>query len=479
MIIKLAMDSMAQSHQREAAHKSTKTTGIIFNHGLGSGKTFSSILAGEKEPGRKLVIAPASLVSNYGKELKKFNSKGHHNYDIVSLETFRNNPESIVKKYKPSTIIADEFHRSRDEGTLTNEAFNKVRPRVKKFIGLTGSLLNNEPSEIVPLVNLAAGGPVFKDIKSFNNDFLRQEKVKPGFFARTFLHAKPGEITRAKNLDSFKKMVTPYIHSFSGDAEYRKHMPTVTKEVVHSTMSQDQQDVYNFASKKMPVWMRYKIKHNIPPSKQESAQLNSFMQTSRQASNSLTPFGNDTPTPKMNQMLHDLKHGIKHDPNFKSITFSNYLEAGLKPFAKELEREKITHGIFSGQETQENRTQMIKDYNEGRLKHLLISPAGIEGLDTKGTKLVQKMDPDWNQERSNQAVGRAARFKSHEHLPEKERNVLVKEYLSDPRLSGWGKVKRFFNPNSKVTGIDEYIRNRANEKADLNEAFLNTLKEIR
>lgn len=479
MLIKLARKHLAQSHQREAANKSTKTTGIIFNHGLGSGKTFSSILAGEKQPGRKLVVAPASLVSNYQKELMKFNSKGHHNYDVVSLETFRNNPESIVKKYHPSTLIADEFHRSRDGDTLTNEAFNRVRPKVNKFIGLTGSIISNEPSEIVPLVNLAAGGPVFKDVKSFNNDFLKHEQVKPGFFARHIFHAKPGEVLRPKNLDSFKKMVSPYIHSFSGDTEYRKHIPSVEKQVVHSTMSHEQQDVYNFASKKMPVWMRYKIKHNLPPSKQESAQLNAFMQTSRQASNSLTPFGNERPTPKMEHMLRDIHHGIKHDPNFKSITFSNYLEAGLKPFSKQLHTQNIAHGMFTGEETQENRTKMIKDYNEGRLKHLLISPAGVEGLDLKGTKLVQKMDPDWNPERSNQAIGRAARFKSHELLPENERKVLVKEYLSDPRLSFGGKVKKFFNPNSQNLGVDEYIRNRANEKASLNESFLNTLQGIR
>ena len=244
-------------------------------------------------------------------------------------------------------------------------------------------------------------------------------------------------------------------------------------------MSPEQQDYYNFANKKLPVWMRYKIKHNIPPSKAEAAQLNAFMSTSRQVSNSMSPFGNESITPKMDHMLHDLKHGIKHNPNFKSITFSNYLEAGLKPFSRELKKSNISHGMFTGEESQENRTEMIKNYNEGRLKHLLISPAGVEGLDLKGTTLVQKMDPDWNPERSNQAIGRAARFKSHEMLPFKERNVLVREYLSQPRLGMFGKVKRFFNPDSTNYGVDDYIRNRANEKASLNESFLNTLKGIK
>ena len=479
MIIKLAIDEpKAQPHQIEAANKSAKTSGIIFNHSLGSGKTFSSMLAGEKQPGRKLVVAPAALVSNYRKELGKFNAGGQHNYDVVSLETFRNNPEAIVKRFKPNTLIADEFHRSRYEDTKTNAAFTKVRPKVKKFIGLTGSVLSNEPSEIVPLVNIAAGGPVFRDVKSFNADFLHHEKVKPGFFARTFLRARPGEITKPKNLESFKKMVTPYVHSFSGDPEYLKHIPQVNKTVVRSTMSPTQQKYYDYANKKLPIWMRYKITHNIPPSRAEAAQINAFLSTSRQVSNALEPFGNKETTPKMQQMVKDLKHGIKHDPNFKSITFSNYLGAGLKPFSHQLKRENIRHAMFTGAESQDERTQLLKQYNAGKIRHLLVSPAGMEGIDLKGTKLVQKMEPDWNPQRSNQAIGRAARFKSHEMLPEKERHVEVREYLSDPRLGLWGKVKRFFDPNVHAHGVDSYVRSRAKEKEDLNKAFLDKLQEI-
>jgi superfamily II DNA/RNA helicase len=244
-------------------------------------------------------------------------------------------------------------------------------------------------------------------------------------------------------------------------------------------MSEDQQKLYDFANKKLPIWMRYKIKHNIPPSRQEAAQLNAFLSTSRQVSNAITPFGKTSNTPKIDAMLADLQRGIKKDPNFKSITFSNYLDAGLKPYSQQLTQQGIRHGMFTGEEKQLTRTQMIKDYNEGRLKHLLISPAGVEGLDLKGTKLVQKMDPDWNPERSNQAVGRAARFKSHDFLPENERNVQVREYLSDPRMTRMDKIKKFFKFNPHVTGVDEYIRNRANEKSALNQAFLDKLQGIK
>jgi hypothetical protein len=54
------------------------------------------------------------------------------------------------------------------------------------------------------------------------------------------------------------------------------------------------------------------------------------------------------------------------------------------------------------------------------------------------------MDSTWNPEKINQAIGRTARYKSHEKLPESERKVIVKQYLAEPKLGLLGKMKKFF-----------------------------------
>jgi superfamily II DNA or RNA helicase len=132
--------------------------------------------------------------------------------------------------------------------------------------------------------------------------------------------------------------------------------------------------------------------------------------------------------------------------------------------------------MFTGEQPDIERNQMVHDYNKGKLKALLVSPAGGEGLDLKGTKSVSILDPGWNPARTEQAIGRAARFQSHEHLPENERVVNVKEYLSEPRPGLLGKIKKIFKPDTRVIGSDEYIFSRSQEKAKLNQQFTNALK---
>jgi superfamily II DNA/RNA helicase len=178
----------------------------------------------------------------------------------------------------------------------------------------------------------------------------------------------------------------------------------------------------------------------------------------------------------MNAIMHDIESGIKKDKNFKGVVYSNFLESGLHPLAERLKKRKIPFGSFTGEQSNEERNQMVNDYNKNKLKTLLISSAGAEGLDLKGTKYMGLMDPTWNPERTNQIIGRTARFKSHEMLPENERKVIVKQYLSEPRLGLFGKIKKVFKPDTHALGVDEFILNRAKEKSDLNQQFTNALK---
>lgn len=478
MLIKLALKGEAQPHQESAAKKLQKSPGLIIYHGLGSGKTFTSLLAGEKIPGSKLVVPPAALKGNYAKEINKFEAH-HPDYHIVSLETFRKRPHDFIKKYKPNLLIADEVHRARNEGTASYEALSEARQHFPKFLGLTGSPISNDPGELANLVQLAAGKPVVGDAKHFTQHFVRDFEQRPGLLGR-LVGIKPGLKREPKNLDELKARIGPYVHSFAGDAKYIKHVPSVSKELIHVPMDDSQKEYYDFVMGKLPWWSKYKIAHDLPPSKSEAAKLNAFLGAARQVSNSPASFGGPEVTPKIRRIVHDIESGLGEDPNFKSVTYSNFLESGLNPVAKRLSHKGIKYGLFTGEQSDQERDAAIKAFNSGKLRHLLVSPAGAEGLDLKGAKLMQIMDPHWNPEKTKQVIGRGARFKSHEHLPEAERKLLVREYLSEPPRSLWTKVKHFFsNKPIHQPGVDQYIYNRAEEKARLNEAFLNVLKDIK
>lgn len=465
-----------QKHQVEANDQLDQSNSLIAYHGLGSGKTLTSILAAQREKGPKLVLAPASLIGNYRKELHKFNVDPSE-YHLMSYEKFRKNPDHYVDKIKPSIMIADEFHRTQNIDTMTGDSIRSVRPKVKKFLGLTGTIAQNHPSEIGSLVYNATGKPILgKDSYEFRQQYIREKEVKPSLVGR-LMGRSSGYVEEAKNLHGLKKKVAPYIHTFAGDEEYMKHIPKVEKNIVRIPMDKEQQRMYDYTFGKVPFWARYKIENNLPPSKKEATSLNAFLIGARQASVSTQAFGGHGATPKMKAVIDDIETGIKQDPNFRGVVYSNFLGAGLGPLARKLKKRDIAYGLFTGEQEDAERHQMVHDYNHGKLKALLLSPAGGEGLDLKGTKYMGILDPTWNPAKINQVIGRAARFKSHESLPEAERKVVVKQYLAEPKLGLMGKVKKLFKPSTHAIGVDEYIYNRAMEKEHLNSQFTNALKE--
>ena len=70
-----------------------------------------------------------------------------------------------------------------------------------------------------------------------------------------------------------------------------------------------------------------------------------------------------------------------------------------------------------------------KDYIGKTCRVLIISKAGAEGVDLVGTNTIYVLDNVWNEATYEQIVARAIRYKSHAHLPEKERYVNVKRLM--------------------------------------------------
>jgi superfamily II DNA or RNA helicase len=463
-----------QPHQQKAVELAKKSPGVLINHGLGSGKTLTSLAIAEEKGGNALVVVPASLQHNYKKELQKFvDPSRHNNYHIVSYDKFRKDPEKYVREHKPSVLIADEFHRARNAG-VTRDAFKKVRRQVPTMVGLTGSLVSNHPGEIVPLANLVAGQKVYSS-EDFEKRHIGVKKVRPGLIG-WLKGVKPGEVKYIKDKDALKKNLSPYVHRFTGSEEYRKNLPKAEYEDIGVAMSKEQVRLTDLIGEKNPI-LAYKIRKNLPPSKREVQQMNSFLMGMRQVANSPASHDErhkDDPTkhsPKMKRMAEEMHRHAKNDPNFRGVLYSRFLDSGVRPVANKLQQEGVSAGTYEGSISQNKRKQMIDDFHDGKQKVLAISPAGGEGIDLKGVKLMQVMEPDWNPETTAQAIGRSVRYKSHAHLPENERKVKIQRYKSI-------MPKKWYKPLAKRdTSVDEYISARAREKEQLNRDFYSAFEE--
>jgi SNF2 family DNA or RNA helicase len=462
----LKPDVELQEHQKRVTKKLKTAPGLLLYHGLGSGKTLSSIAPTEGMDTD--VVVPASLRENYKKELKKFTTTPDRRH-VMSYEAAG---KSLKPKGENSALVVDEAHRLGNAGTGRSQAILKAAPGYKKRILLTGTPIRNHPYELAPLAHTIDPGDntLPLDPKAFNAKFIAQEKVDPGFLKRYFLGVKPGVREKAQNLKDIRK-------AFHGKVDYyqpsQDNFPERRDRVVRVPMDTEQADIYNTVINKANPALARKIRDNFPLSKQESSDLNAFLTGPRIAANAPEVYGGHHPSTKFLQALHDFQHEAKNNPDHKAVTYSNFVEGGVDPYAKMLDEAGIPHGVFKGGLSDKERAHLVDQYNSGAIKNLLITGAGSEGLDLKGTRGIQILEPAWNSPRIEQVAGRGIRYGSHEDLPLDQRNVQVSRYHTALPKTFW---QRFRNTPSDTT-VDEYLYGLSQKKDALNEQFLKVLRE--
>jgi SNF2 family DNA or RNA helicase len=437
-------------------------SGLVVAHGTGTGKTRQAIESYRSLGLPTTAVVPAALKANYIKELQKWTGGVPDNVNILSQQAVARNG---LGKFDPKNglLVVDEGHRAREGSGKLIQALQQSQ--AKKRLLLTATPIFNHPKDIASLVNLAAGKPLLpQDQTEFENKFIRQRKVNPNIFQRVFMGVKPGLRPELTNQKELGKILRKYVDYYGGSTE---GFPSVKEEVVNVPMGAGQTDIYNSIMGRAPAWVRWKVKMGLPPGRGELASLRAFLGGARQVSNTSQGFVKDdrqAESAKLQKAFQYLRGQLNQNPNYKGVVYSNYLNSGLDPYKKMLKDYGVPYGEFSGALPAQARNQMVKDYNANKLRALLISSAGAEGLDLKGTRLVQILEPHFNEEKEKQIIGRASRYLSHAGLPPEEQNVLVQRYLAQPRA---GLFNRLFGRDT-VLGTDEYIREMAKQKSLLN-----------
>lgn len=441
--------------------------GLVVAHDVGTGKSLSSIAAGDALglPGQ--TVTPASLVRNYEKELDRHLAPGSARPNVHSLAQVRRG--AVAPAAPGGLLTVDEAHHLRNPDSAGYEQIRRLGANAAKRLYLTASPIYNHPVDIAPLVNLAANDKVLPETQAgFAHEYMRTRKVDPGLLAG-LAGVQAGEVDeldprRTGALSSALRKWVDYHQNPPNNADF----PTRIDETIDVPVSSEQRKVYDTVMGKAPWWVRYKVRRGLPPSKAEAADLNAFSGGARQAllsphvfSEGMDPSQHAT---KQRAAVDRLEQSIAQNPNHRAVVYAPYLDAGLEPYARLLDERKIPYGRFTGEVPKDVREQAVRDYNEGKLRALLVSDAGSEGLDLKGTRAVQVLAPAWNQERLNQIIGRGIRYKSHAALPEAERNVRVENYRSVLPKSMW---QRLFGMHSD-TSVDRYMDDVTANKERLN-----------
>jgi superfamily II DNA or RNA helicase len=141
------------------------------------------------------------------------------------------------------------------------------------------------------------------------------------------------------------------------------------------------------------------------------------------------------------------------------ILYSTWCDHGVNLVRKLLEDRGVPHAVVMGDRGAAQRSAAVADFNAGRIRVLLFTAAGSEGMDLKATSHVIILDPHWNPARIEQAVARAVRFGSHEHLPAERRVVTVHHLVMMKVPDVPGGVKK-----RKDQSADEMLRAMTAEK---------------
>jgi SNF2 family DNA or RNA helicase len=440
-------------------------------HAVGSGKSLASIAAAEDTKGDVGVVVPAALRTNYEKELAKHVSSPEASYSISSLQgASRGNIP-----HGKDLLVIDEAHRLRDQASKATQAVRGAES--KKRLLLTGTALYNRPYDLASLVNTAAGKNVLPGSRQeFDHQYIGENAVSPGLWGR-IRGIQPGSRPTLKNTASLKGHLEKWVDVHEGSTE---NFPARKDVTVETPMSARQTELYNTLTSDAPAWLDYKVRKGLPPSKQETSALNAFANAARQISVSpggfaadLSPVDAARMSPKIQKAVENLQASIAANPQHRAVVYSNYLDSGIEPYAAELAARGIPYGKFTGAVDRAERDKMVQDYNSGGLRALLLSSAGGEGLDLKGTRAIQVLEPHWNKEKIEQVIGRGARYMSHAHLPEDQRDVTVEHYHSvgnEPGMLG-----RLLG-RKREGRIDEYMEGLSKDKDALNEQVRELLR---
>lgn len=461
-----------QPHQQRVVSRIQQPDqpGLVVAHGLGSGKTLSAIAAQEALGMPASVVTPAALRANFAKEQLKHLTGKTQLTEMLSLEQVARSGA----KPKAPLLIVDEAHRARDPSTRTFKALQGAEAQKRLF--LTGSPFYNHPADIAPLVNLAAGNQVLPQQRSeFSRRYVAERKISPGLLDRLFHGVKPG-VEEGLNPVRKKELAGHLQKWVDYHPTTREGYPEAIHEDVRVPMDPEQLQVYDAVLKRAPPWVSRKVRSGLPPSKQESKELNAFLGAVRQVANTTRAFqtGGKPHEPKIHAAFSELQKTLGADETSKAVVYSNYLSSGIEPYKEKLEAAGIPYGEFTGRMDRAERNQMVKDYNEGRLRVLLLSSAGGEGLDLKGTRLMQLLDRHWNDEKMRQVVGRGIRFQSHEHLPPEQRNVRVQHFYATRPPRGILERIHLKEPGKAV---DEYLHIVSENKDHLINEFRALLEE--
>lgn len=385
--------------------------GGILADDMGLGKTLQviAVLLAAKQEGQdgvSLVVAPASLVFNWGEEIRRFAPElkfvlvtGTQGERRSKLDAYRE-ADVLVTSYdllKRDTElyegkeflyqIIDEAQYIKNHQTVAAKAVKVINSRVR--YALTGTPIENRLSEIWSIFDYLMPGFLYK-YEVFRRDF---------------------EIPIIKNQDEaamerLKKMTSPFIlRRLKQDV--LKDLPDKIEKIHYVKFEKKQQELYDAQVVHMRQRIARQDKEEFQKNKiQILAELTRLRQVCCDPSLCFEDYKGESA--KLEACLELVERAA--EGGHKILLFSQFVSM-LEIIRQKLTEKGLSFYMISGETPKEKRLKLVKKFNEDETSVFLISlKAGGVGLNLTGADVVIHYDPWWNLAVQNQATDRAHRI---------------------------------------------------------------------
>lgn len=373
-----------KKHQKDVVEHLKKYRGLVAAFQTGAGKTLTAVTATQSflddyPTGQIIIVTPKSLVQNFKKEMVNYGANPED--PRFSFYTFEKFATTFKNKACPKNamLIIDESHNLRNLDSARTNIAIRCAMNVKKVLLLTATPMYNSVTDLIPLIAMIRGEnpkspKTFDTILNSTYEFNRYFGCAFAFF----------------------------------DAEHDKNFPTFTEVEKEFVMSPKYYNEYH----------KIETKSNLAYLAFKHPRL--FLNGVRQATNAIPN------NPKIKYAIDVAERNNKQKK--KTLIYSGYKGSGAKQITRKLKEKGIKYVEITGDISDQMREKAKHLFNlpasdKNSVNVMVITSAGGEGLDLKGVADNIMLEGTWNKKKQEQIRGRAVRYKSHAHLPEKDRHV--------------------------------------------------------
>ena len=464
--------------------------GLLVNHYMGTGKTYLGIGFAQAFPDHPVIIlAPRFLESNWKNQLQEFGATNPNRFSFISYEDA---PTKLAgMDLSRHIILADEVHNlvkkmrsiDREANALYTEVYSNLR-KAYKIIGLSGTPIYGDESDIAFILNLVSG----EDLMPFNQETFRLKYTQilptPQFFRGYLTESNlmistlppilglffarlagsiygaaigfplgilaPVLINHWADLTSFRlrqldtQKMTPvfqkYMSYFKFDESHFKDFPPQDFKIVEVPYNKYQYSFFlHLVEGDLPSDQLKRLLENENIKKTDefikinSSNLHEQIYSSIGAGRDIGNFdflssdGTLVEAPKFLKIYEELKKNKE-----RTVIYSSYYQTGILAFENFLKRQNYAEKFATIHPNLkvDEVNKIVSDYNQGRIRLLMLHPDITEGISLKGTQYLHILEPMLNSTVLEQVIGRTRRFQSHSDLPKEKQLVHVRMWQS-------------------------------------------------